>query len=481
LVRAAALFAGIDLLPMVPSVFAEVIINDPAVALSQGKGLVAFSMPDSVHGLDRLYAHFPPLFIFLQSLVFRVFGFSALSLRALAPLFDLAACAVFFLIIRELRRRGILDTFGAWLAALLIFFEPTLLIHSREARMESLITLLGGISLWFCLRASETEERNALLWLAAFVSAGCGLLAHPSALVIWVVPFVWSLPFFPRLGWWRWLALNATPGVLFGGISALTYGARLPQAIAQLRALAKTAPGPDLRVAELFGAMLHHNPVQFLRAGGLGLVFTLAGFGLAAWRLADSRSRKNTTLVSLAAILALQFVLLQFAIPTSGQNRAIMITPFGLICAGVALSYLSSAASRRILIAGGLAAMLQFGMTGAYLSELRHARNQRGADRFDGVVSALSGDARVAGPPEFWYAFRHRNRDFGIIYVELGELSHWIRPDAFDPYDAVILDPNFLHFEEWRQRAKQGRPYERLIHTYSRDFVVIARSFNEIR
>src|SRR5258708_7874969 len=92
-IRAAGLFVGLDRLPMVPTVNPEVIINDPALSLSRGHGFVAYSFEHSVNGLDRMYAHFPPIFIALQALIFRLFGFSAITLRALSVFCDLATCA----------------------------------------------------------------------------------------------------------------------------------------------------------------------------------------------------------------------------------------------------------------------------------------------------------------------------------------------------------------------------------------------------
>ena len=67
-----------DRLPLLPT-YDEAIINDPAVAMSRDFGLVAFSY-SGIPIADR-YAHFPPLFMFLQAATFRVFGFSALTLR----------------------------------------------------------------------------------------------------------------------------------------------------------------------------------------------------------------------------------------------------------------------------------------------------------------------------------------------------------------------------------------------------------------
>src|ERR1700679_201877 len=103
--RAAALLTGLDRLPMLPSVNPEVIINDPALALSSGHGFVAFSFEHSVNGLNRLYGHFPPLYIALQAVIFRLFGFSAIAMRASSVVFDLATCCAFLAVLGEFYRQ----------------------------------------------------------------------------------------------------------------------------------------------------------------------------------------------------------------------------------------------------------------------------------------------------------------------------------------------------------------------------------------
>src|SRR5580765_1851986 len=62
--------------PVAPVLDDEVITSEPAVALSRGQGLVAPAFRDSSFGLDKLYAHFPPVYIFAESLPFRAFGVS---------------------------------------------------------------------------------------------------------------------------------------------------------------------------------------------------------------------------------------------------------------------------------------------------------------------------------------------------------------------------------------------------------------------
>jgi hypothetical protein len=478
LIRAAGLFTGLDRLPMVPTVNPEVVINDPALSLSQGRGLVAASFEHSVNGLDRMYAHFPPIFIALQALVFRMFGFSGMTLRALSVFCDLGTCLIFLLIVRQLYERKILDSLGATVAGVLIVLEPTAMIHAREARMESLNTLFGGIAFFLCIRADGEDLRpgpSLRYWLGAGIMIGLALATHPAALLMWVAFEVWSLMYFRKLGLRRWLAVNAVPAIVMIGASLLAYGRKIGAAVAQIRHLALFAGIPDLHIGDLFQTLIHRSAGGFQNAGGLGLIFTLAALAWAVWR---SLSAPSATLTGLVAVLFLQLVLLQFIVPTSGMNRAVMIYPFAFVCAGVALSHMGQSAARKIAVVGAAAALLQVALIAGYLLQLRHTWNVRSADRFDPIVSAVSRGARVAGPPELWFGFRQRDRQFAVIYRAMGEDEYWNQVNAFDPYDVIILDPNWQQFEPWHEKAAIGRPVERLVHTYSRDYLVVAKSLN---
>jgi len=479
LLRAAALTFGLDRLPMIPTVNPEVVINDPAVALSQGRGLVAFSFEHSVNGLDRVYGHFPPLFIAIQAAVFHLFGFSGLTLRASSIVFDLAACCVFLAILGELHRQNIIDRLGLIAASGLILLEPTALVHAREARMESLNTLLGGIAFYFCVRATRDTARHLVLWISAAIAIGLALAAHPAAILMWVPFALWSISWFRRLGLWRWLAIEAVPPGVMVIAWLLAWGRHTVEALNQMRHLAAFAGVATLRVDDFIQSLSHGAIRAAQNAGGLGLVYAFAALFLALARLLQKPGTPNPawriTLGLLTATLLIQFTLLQFVVPTSGMNRVVMILPFALVCAGIALSYLPVSARRLTVFAVAAAAALQLLVTVAFLSELRHGWKDRSPARFDSLVAALPPETRVAGPPELWFAFRSHNRQFAVIYRAMGEETYWERPHSFDGYDAVILDPGWPRYQAWRQKAAPDRPFETVLHTFGRDFLVIAK------
>ena len=196
--RSSVLLIGVDRLPLVPAVGDEVIINDPAVALSRGYGRVAFSFEHSSSGINRLYRHFPPVFIWLQSLMFRVFGFSVWSLRATSMFCDIAACVAFLAILLELRQRRFAEDWIVALTGIVILLEPSTLTHARQGRMEPLGMLLGALAFFLALRAERSARHEKLLWFCSAMLVGLALGTHLANLIMWAALAVWSLRWFRR-------------------------------------------------------------------------------------------------------------------------------------------------------------------------------------------------------------------------------------------------------------------------------------------
>lgn len=482
--RAGLLLFGFDRLPMVPTVNPEVIINDPALSLSLGHGYVAYSFEHSVNGLDKLYGHFPPVFIALQSVIFRLFGFSALTLRAFSMFCDLAACVVFLLVLTELYRQGFADRFGATAATVLIFLEPTGLSHSREARMESLNTLLGGIALYLLMLALRHPRMLMILWACAGLATGAALASHQSSVLMWAAFATWTATYFRQVGMFRWILINAIPPLVMISLWLAAWGGRTLDALRQLQHLAVFGLRPDLRIGEMIGAVRARDVRGMQIAGGLGLIFMLAAVALILIRLLDRRAAERTPrwrsmLVRMGGIVLLQCAMLQFVVPTSGFNRVVMIVPYGLVVIGLSLSFLSARAMKVAMGLVGMAGVLELGATSGFIYSSLNGWNERSPGRFDALVDAIPANARVAAPPELWFAFHSRGRHYAVIYRAMREETYWEQPHAFDGYDVVILDPNWPRYNAWRAKAAAGRPVDITFHTFMRDYTVVAKELSQ--
>jgi hypothetical protein len=484
--RAIALFIGLDRLPLVPAAPPEVMINDPAVSIGRGYGWAAFSFEHSLHGLNVLYANFPPLYIALEATVFRILGLSAMTLRAPGALADLAACGVFLLVLRELYIARIVDRTGALLAGALILLEPTTLIHDRSGRMESLCILLGSLCLYLCVLANRLPARQLLLQCLAAIAAGLAMATHFGSLVIWAALTAWSVAWMRRLRL-GWVALNALPLIVLGAVWAFAYGSRSLEAFHQLQQLARYAPKSSLGLGELIGSVASGLPRSVMQSGGPALIAIFAALALGAWRFIGSRNSApamapaewRPSLLRFLAIVLAQCFLVQFVVPGPGSTRIVLLVPFAVLTIGVALSYLEDRARTMATAGAALLVVLQLTVATAYLGELRHGWQGRNAQRFDSLVRAIPPEARVVAVPEFWFAFQSHNRRLALIYHADDEYKYWSdSPHAFDPYDVVILDPQSPEYKSLLAKARVGRPVEYLLKTYGRDFTVNARSLD---
>jgi hypothetical protein len=478
--RAIAAFAGVTYLPLTPSVPAEVLMNDPALALSRGLGLVAPSFAHSINGFDRMYAHFPPVFLFLQSLVYRTFGFSASSVRLLGGCAEVASLAVFALAFREFFRRGFIDRLGLVAGSVLILLEPTTLIQARQGRMESTNILFGSIAFLLTLLADRLIGWEMPLWIASSVFCGLSLSTHPSAILFVPVLGLWSLMRVRRFGWVRWLGVNALPLVVFGGIWGLTYGANSIAALRQMQRLSGYTP-PSLGLAMLAGAVRDRAAGQLQQSGSLALILIVVAPVLACLRLFLAKGSGaapavwKKLLAGAAVALFLQCAVIAWYLPWSGPNRIVMATPFGFFCLALAISWLPGRAERPAIALAVAFLLAEIAVTGGYFHQL-HRTPECGPDRLDAVVDSIPPQSRVAAVPEFWYAFQHKGRAFSFIYHAADEDRYWNQaPGAFDEYDTVILDPVTPDYRNLLGRARMGRTTERAIHTCRREFTLLSR------
>src|SRR5882757_10973380 len=138
-------------LPSAPVIGDEVTINDPAIALSRGQGLSAPSFGGNPFGLDHLYAHFPPVYLWTESLVLRALGVSVYSLRLTTTVMGILACAIFLFIMWCLCRWKLADPVTASFAACLYTLNASVIALHRIARMDSMVELFALTSLFFAL------------------------------------------------------------------------------------------------------------------------------------------------------------------------------------------------------------------------------------------------------------------------------------------------------------------------------------------
>ena len=320
------------------------------------------------------------------------------------------------------------------------------------------------------------------MWFAAATAMGFALSTHLAAVVTCVGLSGWSILHYRQLGLKRWLAVNALAPLILLSVWMVTYRAKAGVAFWQTRQIASTLSA-DSQTGTVLDAVRQGTASgnQIALAVTVSTVVFILVFSV--WRVFAARNDRDSpgewwqSLGCLCGVLLGQCALLQFVVPSSGlNNRQVLVIPLTLVCLAVALSHAGNRARRRVIAVFLFVAALQVSAISGYLGQLRHHWRDRSPERFDDVLTGIPVNARVVAVPEFWFALRSHGRSFAMKYVEN---SYWNEvPDAFERYDVVILDvddsdPALI------ERARIGKPLERLIRTYpNRTFLLLAKPFD---
>ncbi len=479
-------------LPVAPVIGDEVIINEPAVALSRGQGLISPGFRDSAFGLDKLYAHFPPVYIFAESLAFRALGVSVYSLRLVTTVMGIASAGLFLLLMWCLCRWGLADWGTASIAVCLYTLNATVLVLHRLARMESMVECLT-LSALLCVltgiysrpgsRSSEAtsqswtkrdESRRFLLLLAGAVLAGVSLVTHPEALVA-VLPIVLLILLAAPVSWrnraFLLAALGFTPVAIWLG----TYGARWKQAIAEMGTIHRyTAPPAGiLNFARDFSLETHHNINQGMRATLFLLCLLILGSIVVRWMMlkkaAGVRPRNEGEIASkqllLTGIFASSTILSLIPLiwfMAASVTRYQVIFPIYL--AGLVISLCGISPKKPIVrwvgAMAGILILTQLGVMAIYLQKDADPRVDRSATRFDAIVDSIPPHSRVAVTLMLWLAFQHKGRPVTLLYDPFDGREKWLETSSnpLDQFDAIVVDSSFVdEFAIYSPYAAQGR------------------------
>jgi len=485
-------------LPVAPVIGDEVIINEPAIALSRGQGLIAPSFRDSVFGLDKLYAHFPPVYIFAESLAFRAFGVSVYSLRLVTTVMGIAAAGFFLLLMGSLCRWGLADWSTASIAACLYTLNATILVLHRIARMESTIDCFALCSLLCMLTgifaetespssntasqswAKRNELRRLLFLLAGTVLAGVCLMTHPEALTA-VLPTILLLLLAAPVSWAKRAFLLLTFGFTPVAIWLGTYGAQWKRAIAEMNSIhLNTAPPPGiLSFAYDFLRETHRNINQGMHATLFALCLLILGAVLLRWirlkRAAGLRPRNSSDTASKQLLLTgvfafsaiLSLIPLIWLIAASVTRYQVI---FPIYLAGLVISLRGISPKKPIVrwlgVMAGLLILTQLGAMAVYLRKNIDSRVDLSATRFDVIVDSIPLNSRVAVTPMLWLAFQHKGRPITLLYKRFDGREKWLATgtNPLNQFDAIVLDSSFVdEFAIYSAYAAQDRKKQTIL------------------
>jgi hypothetical protein len=433
-------------LPIAPILGDEVIINDPAVSLGLGQGYAATSFMDSSYGIDRLFAHFPPLYPLTESLAIRAFGVSVYSLRLTTTVMSIAEMAILLLLLFWLCRFNYLDFTTAGLVGAVYSTCTPLIVRERMARMESMIGVLVLLCVWaIFLAVAQTEEKRARPWLiAAGIFTGLSMAVHPEAVsaIVLLAPvmlFAVSGNVFAKF------AGAALTGIVPVAIWIFTFGSRSAEALTQFRNILHHAtpfePGIGLWLLSLphLESLSAANLALLILFVLLLLLSVLLAFFFRARKLSHSSIRYRLA-VCFAVGSVLELGVMEWGLHIDCSRYQFLIGPLLIALAITAKG--NEKLSRWQVWTGCLVVCIELAGVAGYL----HARKDRIAemnpDRFMPIVRSLGSEDQVVVTPGLWLDMRESGHPFVLLYPGFDGVDSWakVTGNPLDRFDTVILE-----------------------------------------
>jgi len=445
LVHAALMLIRYGRLPIIPMLGDEVIVNDAALSLGTGHGYAATSFAGSPYGIDRLFAHFPPLYPLAVALATRLFGVSAYSLRLTTTVMSIAASAVFLYVLMRLCRSGLVSWSAAYLAGAIYCTFTPLIILERAARMESMIELLALLSFAAILHATETTGQSRRWWLvAAGLFAGLSAAAHPEAVSVMVLLGILELAIVPGEAVAKvvsFLAAAVTPVAVW----LLTFGRQSGAALQQFREILHHATPVDPGL----GAWARHalettyisgiNQNLFLLAI-LVLVLALpVAYLLVARKLPESSLGRRMGWC-FAVVGLIELANMEWGLRTDFRRYMFL---FGLLLIGVCVSGVGHrplARWQRVL--GSLLVVAQLGAAVVYLAPRANRLGRMDPERFMPIVDSVPAGASILTSPSLWLDFRARGIPITLRYEDFDAHGKWADEAGgpFERFDVIIMN-----------------------------------------
>jgi len=450
-------------LPSAPVIGDEVTINDPAIALSRGQGLIGPSFGGSVFGLDRLYAHFPPVYIWTEAIAFRAFGVSVYSLRLTTTVMGILACAVFLLIVWCLYRWKLADPIAACFAACLYPLNASVLALHRIARMDSMVEFFALASLLFVLasifgnsarNSAGNERKRLVLLVAGAISAGLCLATHPEGLTA-ILPVLLLILLTSPVRRMLKAALFALVVVIPCAVWMIAYGSRWKQAILQMRAILRnvTPPPGIVHYAHDLLSKGQLNVGLGMRAALFLLCLLVLGLLLGRWAILqksqgtgavpDDLDRTRLLLANVFALATVLNLLLLTLFISASITRYEVMYPIYLLGLVMVFQGVSLKKGGQRIAVGSLTLLVvaQIVALSIYFGE-----EGEPPARFNNIVAMIPPDLRIAVTPKMWLAFVQNDRPITLLYLGYDGHLNWSMANSnpLQGFDAIVIDETFV-------------------------------------
>jgi 4-amino-4-deoxy-L-arabinose transferase-like glycosyltransferase len=456
-------------LPVAPVLGDEVVINDAAISLARGTGLVARSFSDSQYGFDTVFAHFPPIYLWVQALAFHLFGVSVQSLRLTTTVMSIGESLVLLLLLYGLCRVAVLAWDTAAVVIAIFCSDAALVALERTARMESMIGLLVLLSLWAILSVA-TRPGRAHAWLLTIVGgvfAALSLAVHPeaiSALVLLGALFGFVVPGNRLL---RIATLSLFVLVPLG-VALATFGSHSGDALAQFVNIFHGARTMEPTTIEWLRDTSHYRSISSL-SRVLFLVFLMTLMLLVPVSArpllrelrasaSGSGSFKRRMILCFAAIGIVEFLLLITLFRMNDRRFQFLVGPF-LVLNAICLVGNAPLKRWQQFLGWGFVAF-QLLAAAVYLGPRTDRLADADPNRYMAVIKSLPPGIPILGSRSLWLDLQESGRSYTLIYPGLDGEEQWAKESAnpFERFPVIVLaGTDCVGRPYLRQEASEGR------------------------
>ena len=345
-----------------------------------------------------------PVYLVAVSAIFRVFGFSILSMRAWSIGWGCVLIVAWYLTVFTLLKR---NRTAAFLAAALVACDAGNIVSAATGRPDTMVAALGALSIACYLRYREMRLPVAIFLCASFQALA--IFSHPIALVHTAVALVMVLLLDrKRLRMGHLIPAAITPSILLLGWSL--YIAQAPQIFrmqlfghASRRVSGLSSPLAalviDFRYRYIYWFWDLYRGVTRLK-----LLYIIAYFGSCLFLLVVPGVRRRVPELRLLALFGVTaYVVL--AILDNQEHPAYLIHTccyFAVCCAGVAW-WLITESHRPILWASATAALLSLHLAGIAYQIARNTEAHSYAPLVSYIQQHSRPDSFIIGPAELLF------------------------------------------------------------------------------
>ena len=452
---------GFDTLPLISN-SDEGIIQDPAVSLSQGTGLIAPSFKGLI--INDLYAHHPPIFIWIQAIIFRLLGFSEFSLRGLGVTSGFISIIILILVLRTLYQIKLINKAALVLSTMMVIFDPISLSLSRWGRMDSTANLFALLGILFLFKLYAVRKTFDAYYIFPAIFFGLSVSTHFQN-VFYYVYFI--LFIFVVLGAIKkpllLVFISILPLIILSLIWLIAFGNRSVDAIKEFSMISSYFTG-GIPIEEYMLSLVKMEPQRFIQLGGTGTLIIFLTWLLSLFckclRIVKRTSNLNNKWLNLGIFVSFfQFMLLEFKFGI-GLTRIYCLFPISVITLSICVTEILNLEYEKIRFRDWIVKSLQFLLGIIIFSQFMLSMSYSFKSIIESKVKnpnvlveyvrKIEKDQKIIAENDFWFAFMKNKYPVRIVHFGFViEPEYWRNnPENITQYDLMILKPQHPFFKE---------------------------------